>query len=41
MAGLRNLALGALRHAGHDNIAAGIRHHARDSRRPLTTLDIR
>ncbi|WP_099904151.1 hypothetical protein [Streptomyces sp. TLI_171] len=40
MAGLRNLALGALRHAGHDNIAAGLRHHARDPRRPLATLGI-
>ncbi|MEU5194021.1 hypothetical protein AB0G86_08125 [Streptomyces scabiei] len=30
MAGLRNLAIGALRHAGHDNTAAGLRHHARD-----------
>ncbi|WP_331732635.1 ISAs1 family transposase (plasmid) [Streptomyces avidinii] len=38
MASLRNLALGALRHAGHDNIAAGLRHHARDPRRPLTTF---
>jgi predicted transposase YbfD/YdcC len=40
MASLRNLAIGALRHAGHDNIAAGLRHHARDPRRPLTTFGI-
>jgi predicted transposase YbfD/YdcC len=40
MASLRNLALGALRHAGHDNIAAGLRHHARDPRRPLATFGI-
>ncbi|WP_331737500.1 ISAs1 family transposase (plasmid) [Streptomyces sp. NBC_00984] len=40
MATLRNLALGALRHAGHDNIAAGLRHHARDAHRPLATLSI-
>ncbi|MER6031905.1 hypothetical protein [Streptomyces sp. NPDC001851] len=32
MASLRNLALGALRHAGHNNIAAALR--ARDPRRP-------
>ncbi|GGV08328.1 hypothetical protein GCM10010502_74160 [Kitasatospora aureofaciens] len=29
MASLRDLALVALRHFGHDNIAAGLRHHAR------------
>ncbi|POX58712.1 ISAs1 family transposase [Streptomyces sp. Ru62] len=40
MASLRNLAIGALRHAGHDNIAAGLRHHARHPRRPLTTFGI-
>jgi len=40
MAGLHNLALRALRHAGHDNIAAGLRHHARDPGRPLATLGI-
>lgn len=40
MAGLRNLALGALRLAGHINIAAGLRHHARDATRPLATLGI-
>jgi len=38
MAALRNLAIGALRLAGHTNIAAGLRHHARDALRPLTTL---
>ncbi|MFG3351011.1 ISAs1 family transposase [Streptomyces sp. NPDC048001] len=40
MVGLRNLALGALRVTGHTNIAAGLRHHARDTNRPLTTLSI-
>jgi hypothetical protein len=40
MAGLRNLAITALRLAGTSNIAAGLRHHARDSRRPLTTYAI-
>jgi hypothetical protein len=40
MATLRNLALGALRHNGHDNIAAALRHHARDPHRPLHTLGI-
>ncbi|MFF0728409.1 ISAs1 family transposase [Streptomyces sp. NPDC004134] len=40
MATLRNLAIGALRLAGHTNIAAGLRHHARDTTRPLTTLGI-
>ncbi|MEU9046144.1 MULTISPECIES: hypothetical protein [unclassified Kitasatospora] len=40
MATLRNLAIGALRLTGHDNIAAGIRHHARDAARPITTLGI-
>lgn len=40
MAGLRNLALGALRLAGHISIAAGLRHHARDATRPLATLGI-
>lgn len=34
MASLRNLAIGALRQAGHDNIAAGLRHHARDPQPP-------
>jgi len=40
MATLRNLAISALRHTGRDNIAASLRHHARDSRRPLRTLGI-
>jgi predicted transposase YbfD/YdcC len=40
MASLRNLAIGALRTAGLTNIAAGLRHHARDTNRPLITLGI-
>ncbi|MEV0411225.1 ISAs1 family transposase [Streptomyces sp. NPDC050448] len=40
MAALRNLAIGALRLTGHTNIAASLRHHARDTTRPLTTLGI-
>ncbi|MER5430308.1 ISAs1 family transposase [Streptomyces sp. NPDC002588] len=40
MASLRNLAIGALRLADHTNIAAALRHHARDISRPLTTLGI-
>lgn len=40
MATLRNLAIGALRLTGHTNIAAGLRHHARDTTRPLTALGI-
>ncbi|MGW1810109.1 hypothetical protein [Streptomyces sp. NPDC002078] len=40
MASLRDLALGAFRHVGHDNIAAGLRYHARDPRRPLATFGI-
>lgn len=40
MATLRNLAISALRHTGRDNIAAGLRHHARDPRRPPRTLGI-
>jgi predicted transposase YbfD/YdcC len=40
MAALRNLAIGALRLTGRTNIAAGLRHHARDTTRPLTTLGI-
>ncbi|MGH3998989.1 MAG: ISAs1 family transposase [Pseudonocardiaceae bacterium] len=40
MAGLRNLAISALRLAGHTNIAAGQRHHARNHTRPLTLLGI-
>ena len=40
MAGLRNLAVGALRLAGHTTIAAILRHHARNPNRPLATLGI-
>lgn len=37
MASPRNLAIGALRRAGRDNIAEGLRHHGRDMARPLAT----
>jgi predicted transposase YbfD/YdcC len=40
MAALRNLVITALRLAGHTNIAAALRHHARDPQRPLTTYKI-
>ena len=40
MAGLRNLAIGALRMAGHNNIAKGLRHISRDYNRALTLLGI-
>ncbi|XVS66381.1 ISAs1 family transposase [Actinosynnema sp. CA-299493] len=40
MAGLRNLAVNALRLAGHTNIAKGSRAMARDPRRPLQLLGI-
>jgi hypothetical protein len=40
MATWRNLAIGALRLAGITNIAAGLRHNARDPRRPLTLLGL-
>ena len=40
MACLRNLVIGALSHAGPVNLAAALRHHARDPHRPLTTLGI-
>ena len=40
MACLRNLAIGALCGAGPVNLAAALRHHARDPARPLTTLGI-
>jgi predicted transposase YbfD/YdcC len=40
MAALRNAAISALRTAGITNIAAGTRHHARDSNRPLALLGI-
>lgn len=38
MASLRNLAISALRLAGYQNIATGIRHHATRSDRPITLL---
>jgi predicted transposase YbfD/YdcC len=40
MATLRNLAIGALSRAGPINLAAALRHHARDPARPLATLGI-
>ncbi len=40
MAALRNLAISALPLAGATNIAAELRHHARDTRRPLATYKI-
>jgi predicted transposase YbfD/YdcC len=40
MATLRNLVIGALSHAGRVNVAAALRHHARDPARPLATLGI-
>jgi predicted transposase YbfD/YdcC len=40
MACLRNLAIGALNRAGPVNLAAALRHHARDPARPLATLGI-
>jgi hypothetical protein len=41
MACLRNLVIGALSRAGPVNLAAALRRHARDPRRPLATLGIR
>jgi predicted transposase YbfD/YdcC len=38
MASLRNLAIGALRLAGRDNIAESLRHHGRDMTRPPAAL---
>lgn len=38
MATLRNTAISLLRLAGWTRIAAGLRHHARDTRRPITLL---
>ena len=38
MASLRNLAISALRLAGWDNIAEGLRHHGRDMTRPPAAL---
>jgi predicted transposase YbfD/YdcC len=40
MASLRNLAISALRLAGHTNIAKALRHMARDATRPLQLLGI-
>jgi hypothetical protein len=40
MAALRNLVITALRLAGTTNIAAALRHHARDPHRPLATYKI-
>lgn len=40
MAGLRNLAIGVHRQDGHTNIAAALRHTARNHLRPLTTLGL-
>ena len=40
MASLRNLAISALRQTGHTNIAAGLRHMARNPTRPLQLLRI-
>ncbi|XKK60598.1 ISAs1 family transposase [Streptomyces sp. ARC32] len=41
MATWRNLAIGALRVAGAKNIAASLRHNARDPRRPLRLLGLK
>jgi hypothetical protein len=40
MASLRNLAIGILRLHGHRNIAAALRHNARDATRSLVLLGI-
>ena len=40
MATLRNLTIGIMKMAGHHNIAAATRHHARDATRILATLGI-
>ena len=40
MATLRNLVIGELSRAGPVNVAAALRRHARDPRRPLATLGI-
>jgi predicted transposase YbfD/YdcC len=40
MAALGNLAITALRLSGATNIAAALRHHARDPHRPLSTYAI-
>jgi predicted transposase YbfD/YdcC len=41
MATLRNLTIGIFKLAGHRNIAAACRHHARDATRTLATLGLR
>lgn len=38
MASLRNLAIGVHRQDGHTNIAAALRHTARNHPRPITAL---
>lgn len=38
MATLRNTAISLLRLHGWTTIAPGLRHHARDSRRPITFM---
>ncbi|MFD4144278.1 ISAs1 family transposase [Streptomyces sp. NPDC058572] len=38
MTSLRNTAITLLRHHGHQNIAAALRHHARDTDRPINLL---
>ena len=40
MACLRNLVIGVLSRAGPVNLAAALRHHARNPHRPLATLGI-
>ncbi|WP_326826977.1 ISAs1 family transposase [Streptosporangium sp. NBC_01756] len=40
LATFRNLAIGALRHAGHTNIAHARRHHVYDHQRPLDLFNI-
>jgi hypothetical protein len=40
MATLRNLVIGELSRAGPVNVAAALRRHARNPRRPLATLGI-
>jgi hypothetical protein len=39
-ASLRTLAIGALRRAGHTNLAAALRHTGRDAARPLAMLGL-
>ena len=40
MATLRNLTIGIMKLAGHPNLAAATRHHARDATRTLATLGL-